>query len=410
MRVLFINTFCDRGGAAIVAQRLRTVLQNQFGVECFFLAVYGDTTEKNTIAIRNPVTEFLEKSIDRITNQIGLQYQFFPFSSAAILKKIKALNPDVISLHNTHGGYFETALLKRISKLASVVWTLHDMWSFTGNAAHTFGDTSWKSMTNAPHLTRIYPAIGVNTGSFLLRQKREIYGKSDLAIVTPSRWLYDLARQSPVFEGKEILQINNGVDLGVFFKRDKATIRKSLGIAQEAKVLMFSADQLTGNLWKGGEDLIQVLRFINEKTDSPIHLLITGLGSLEAVQGMNNFVIHQKGYVKDPDTMARYFSASDIFIYPTRADNLSNVLIEAIACGTPCVSFDIGGCSEIIQDDFTGKIIPPSGIMTMAMATLELLDRPTQLESFGRNAVDHARRNFSLEEMGHRYYSVFKSR
>jgi glycosyltransferase involved in cell wall biosynthesis len=216
MRILFINTHDKRGGAAVVAQRLRMSLENQYSADCFHLVAYKLTSDEKTFSTRNWISSFVENVINRFCNKIGAQYQFFPFSAATILRKIKQLAPDVISLHNTHGGYFPTPLLQKISELAPIVWTLHDMWSFTGNAAHTFGDESWKQLRNSGSLISIYPSIGINTGKYLLRQKQRIYSNSNITIATPSKWLYTLANQSPVFKTKKVVHINNGVDINIF--------------------------------------------------------------------------------------------------------------------------------------------------------------------------------------------------
>jgi hypothetical protein len=244
MRILFINTFGQRGGAAIVASRLASVMEKESGAQVLFLCAYNDTDRANVKAVRGKLGEFVEKVIDKISGKLGFQYQFFPFSAARILQEVRQFQPDVISLHNTHGGYFQTSLIERISMLAPIVWTLHDMWSFTGNAAHTFGDTSWKQLKNTKQLTGIYPAIGINRGGALLRQKRNIYRRSNLSVITPSQWLASLAKQSPVFEDIEVTPVNNGVDLNVFKPHPKAECRRELSIPEVAKVIMFSSDFL----------------------------------------------------------------------------------------------------------------------------------------------------------------------
>jgi glycosyltransferase involved in cell wall biosynthesis len=281
------------------------------------------------------------------------------------------------------------------------------MWSFTGNAAHTLGDTSWREMKNSPHLTKFYPSIGLNTGPMLLRQKKDIYGKSDLTIVTPSQWLYSLAQQSPVFEGKQIVHINNGVDLDVFRIRDRNAARAMLGIPVDARVLMFSAEQLKGNVWKGGKDLVEVLRISCGKIAGKVHLLVVGSGELESVNKLPNVVVHTTGYVHDEEMMANYLSASNVFVYPTKADNLPNVLVEAIACGTPCVTFNIGGCPEIIRNGFNGAVVEPFQLSEMADAIVRLVSGEDN--TMRQNARHHAEAHFSLSSMGEQYHFLFAS-
>jgi hypothetical protein len=109
-------------------------------------------------------------------------------------------------------------------------------------------------------LTKIYPAIGFNTGQWLLKRKKKIYQRSRLTIVCPSKWLFNLAEQSPVFQGKRVQHINNGVDLNVFRPHDKTTARARLGVPDADRVIMFSAEHLNGKgemiCWKCCQRLI----------------------------------------------------------------------------------------------------------------------------------------------------------
>lgn len=409
MRVLCINTADVKGGAAIVANRLRYTLEKEHAVQC--LSLVGKKTQDNDMVLqtRGPLGEWIEKNIDRTTRLLGLQYQFFPFSSAAIIATIKHFKPDVIHIHNTHGGYFQTDLLEKISTYGPIVWTLHDMWSFSGNAAHTFDDHSWRTLQNSNHLTKIYPSIGINTGAWLLKQKKSTYKKSNITLVTPSRWLEKIAKESPVFEDKEVLHIKNGIDLNAFRPRSKAALRKSLDLPVDEPVIMFSAEFMKNNPWKGGVDLLTILSLVNENTQTKIHMVVTGEGEINWENSFSNLVIHKTGYMASEELMAQYLSACDVFLYPTRADNLPNSLIEAIGCGTPCVTFDVGGCSEIIVDNVNGRVITNNNYHAAAQAVLDLLLNPEKLQGFSVNARSYAEENFSLHSMGQSYHALFSS-
>jgi glycosyltransferase involved in cell wall biosynthesis len=406
MRVLFINTYDIGGGAAVVAARLGQALNSLYGTENFYLAGTLRAASGNTAVTRGKVGLFVEKILDRVLSAVGAQYVFFPFSSLAIVDYIRTVKPDVINIHNTHGGYFQTDLLKRISALAPVVWTLHDMWSFTGNAAHTFGNDSWKRMENDDSLTSIYPSIGRNTGRWLLQRKRSIYKQSRITLVTPSAWLANLARQSPVFEGKEIRHIFNGLNLDMFKPLDKAACKTKFGIPPEKKVVMFSAEHLKGNLWKGGDDLKIMLKGLSEHLSQPVHLLAVGSGELEFAAELSNMVVHHTGYVHSEAEMVQVYNAADLFLYPTRADNLPNVLVEAIACGVPSVTFDVGGCKEIIESGRNGLVVKNAS-STSAIA--ELLSDPVTLHGYGTEARKVACSKFSDAIMAEAYFQMFKS-
>jgi len=409
LKILFINISDIIGGAAIAARRLGKGLEKYHSTENIFVVRTKKTTEENVFATRrNQFEQVSERWFNIASNLLGLQYQYLPFSPKVILQKTLEFKPDVISLHNTIGGYFSTSLLIELSKIAPVVWTLHDMWAFTGNAAYTFGDTSWKEMKNSKSNTHTFPFIGINTGGMLLRQKKRIYSKSDLTIVTPSDWLCSLAKESPVFEGKDVHHIFNGIDLELFSPKPKAGIRKKLNIPPEAKVIMFSAEKLKNNARKGLGDLMKILRVINGRTDSKVHLLMLGEGMPEGLEEFNNFYVHPTGYVQDEAKMAEYLSCSDVFVFPSRADNLPNVLVESIASGTPAVTFDIGGCGEIIKNDVSGCLIEPFNIEKFAEETLRLLSSDEKLKELSLSSRKFAEGNFSLKSMSDNYYRLFE--
>jgi glycosyltransferase involved in cell wall biosynthesis len=284
------------------------------------------------------------------------------------------------------------------------------MWAFTANAAHTFGDESWKHLKKGKGEKNIYPFIGIDTGNWLIKRKKKIYKKSDIHLVTPSHWLYDLAKEAPVFEGKEVFHIWHGIDLDTFKKKDKASCRRALGIAEDAKVFMFaSADDLSKSRWKGGTLLTDILTAIDSKTNETIDILVLGRGQLEGLDHLKHLRIHQLGFLKSERFLPILFSAADMIIYPSRADSLGLVLVEGIACETPCITFRVGGCVDVVQDDVSGYLIEPFDIEAFAGKTLELLNDKEKLKEMSGKAREWAEKHFSLEDMGKKYYELFDS-
>jgi glycosyltransferase involved in cell wall biosynthesis len=410
MKILFINSGDTSGGAAIAAARMARGLHANYGTLNYFLVGKKNSFDQHTF--QTTASEYqacIEQLIDMTTNRLGLQYPFFPFSSRNILKTARDLKPDIISLHNTHGGYFRTTLIKELSSIAPVVWTLHDMWSFTGNAAHAFGDEAWMKMENPQQYTSVYPAIGINTGRYLLRQKMKTYSRSDLTIVTPSQWLYRLASRSPVFRGKKLECISHGVDNQIFRPKDKRACRLALSLPEHGKILMFCAEFTHENLWKGGSELLGILKAIDSRSSSEVNILVLGKGNLKTIEGLNRLRIYNMGYAQGEEFVSQCFSAADLVMYPTRADNMPLVLLEAISCGTPCIATDIGGCPEIIRDGTNGVLVAPLDIEGYAEHATALLSDDERLMRLSKSARDLAVRNFSMEQMASRYFGLFKS-
>ncbi|MGE5340254.1 MAG: glycosyltransferase [Candidatus Omnitrophota bacterium] len=418
MKIVFINLKDIEGGAGIAAYRLSQGLERYFHTENYFIvgkklssdARVFPTIDSPSETVRE-VKLFIEFMTNKLLNRLGLQYVYFPFSTRFILKKVNELKPDVISLHVTHGGYFKTSLIRDLSRLAPVVWTLHDMWPFTANAAHTFGDESWKQLKSGSHETAIYPHIGWNTGKWLLKRKKNIYKNANIRMIAPSQWMADQARQSPVFENKPIHRITHGLDLDFFKPLDKTSCKKALHLDANARVLMFSsADDLEHSPWKGGQLLIDILTAIDSKIQGKhrLEVLVLGKGRLSGLQHLKNLTLHPIGHFHSETLIRTLFCASDLFIYPTRADSLGLVLVESIACGTPCITFAIGGCTDVIQNGISGYLIEPFDTNLFADKAVELLNDPETRDALSRSARSYAETHFGLKTMAEKYHEIFK--
>lgn len=408
MKILFINKHDIHGGAAIAAWRLQEALQKNFHTDNRILCGIKHAFSDRVFETRHKGFEnFVERAVNFGFSQAGLQYYWFPFSTHSILRLTREFQPDIISLHNIHGGFFKTSLLQALSAKAPIVWTLHDMWAFTANGAYTGGDESWKAMKSGKGERKQFPAIGLNTGNFLLRRKKKIYAKSRLTIACPSQWMQEQARLSPVLAGKKIHHIPNGVDLGLFKPAgDRSWVRKKLGISPDEKVLLLFSEKIFGDQRKGGNSLLKVLRKLDIAENSQTILLTVGGGRLPV--NFRYLKWRPLGYLSDKKQIITALQAADLFIFPTREDNLPNTLIEAISCGLPCVTYDVGGCGEIIQDGFNGLLAPGGDVEAFVDAIKQLLRQPEQLRTMGSKARRYAVEHFDVRLMAERYYSLFK--
>ncbi len=407
MKIAFINKYDTTGGAAIAALRLARCLEQRHQAEIRFLVGKKNGSDPRVRATRDPgLQQFLERGINLVSGWLGFQYYFFPFSSSRILRELRRFQPDVISLHNIHGGYFDTGLLQKLGGIAPVLWTLHDMWAITANAAHTFGNEQFKQMEPGKGEHRSFPRTGINRGQALLSRKKKIYSRSNLSFVAPSQWLYDLARQSPALEGKRIAQIPNGLDLGAFSPGNRRRARLGLGIGPESIVLCFSSEKLFSSPYKGGKELLEILRLLDQKPEFPLHILMMGAEKLPL--DFRHLTITHTGYLKEEQEMVRCYQASDLFIYPTRADTLPSSLMEATACGLPAISFDVGGCGEIITEGENGMLIPPGEIGGFVQAILRLGKDAALREKFSGKARQAAVLRFDIRQAADAYFRLFQ--
>lgn len=412
MKIVLINGFDSVGGAALMAYNLFKGL-HEYKSEIKTTFIVGTKTRYHSEIFstrRNKWEEYIEKGIDKVFNAAGLQYQWFPFSTSSLLKQIKTIKPDIISLHNLHGGYFQIEVLPKLAEIAPLVWTFHDMWPFTGHCAYSFDCEKWSTgCKQCPNLMQ-YPSIGGDLTSFLWKQKRSIYKKIPLTIVSPSKWLKELAEKSPLLINSSINCIPNGINQKKFRPLDIAFCKQVFNIPKNEPSIMFNAHLLNARQ-KGGYLLQDVLKEISQLTSDKIHVLILGKGSLENLylDFNNQFIFHQVGYIDSPELMALCYNAADLLLFLSKAENLSLVLLEAISCGTPCITFSVGGCPEIIQPEKSGVLIKPFDTKSFAIKAVEMLSDKNRLRSLSKETVNFAEKNFNLETEVSKYCELFEN-
>lgn len=409
MKIVFINKYESTGGAAIAALRLADGLEEYYKTKNHFVVGVKSSNTTNVYeSVPKGLLQIIERGCSFLMSMAGLQYVFIPFSTKTIFRTIQQLKPDIISIHNIHGAYFQTNLLQKLSSIAPIVWTLHDMWAFTANAAYTYGNDAWKYMESFSGERALFPPIGLPTGKWLLRRKQKIYQKSRITFVTPSAWLYGCAAQSPALGGKKILHINNGIDTAQYSPLEKKELRQTFNIPTSDPVVLFSAEKILSAGRKGGSLFLHILEELNNTTKRKIHIVLVGKGRMSDFSRFQNFVVHPTGYIHDEQMMIRLINLADVLLFPSKADNLPNVLLEVIACGVPAVTFDIGGCKEIIRDGENGYVVKAFDTKTFAEKTLYLLEHPDVLQSFSKEGREIAEKEFSLRHMARQYYNLFQ--
>jgi glycosyltransferase involved in cell wall biosynthesis len=251
---------------------------------------------------------------------------------------------DIVHLHNLHGEYFNPFSLPFLAHTKPVVWTLHDMQSFTGHCAHSFDCDHWRQGCGQCPYLGTEPAISVDTTARLLAHKRLIYEHSPLWIVTPSNWLKAKVEQS-ILGNHPVDTIYNGVDTSVFKPLDRVMARQALGLPRDKLLVGAVANGgAMANPWKGGEYTEAAMDFLQAQNPGVCFVDIGGKGSFKDPGRLS--IPH----IDDESRMALAYNALDLFLYTPRADNCPLVVLEAMACGLPMASFDTGGIPELVQD------------------------------------------------------------
>jgi glycosyltransferase involved in cell wall biosynthesis len=401
MNVLHINTLWGKGGASKLAKLTYDLIKKNFNIESSFIVGEKFIENEEVFDVKKQLKEPVGyKKFKRICNERGFLYYFLPVETKIIIKRTQELKPDIIHFHNNHGGMFQLNLIDKLSKLAPVLWTFHDMFPITGHCGYSFDCKKWENgCGDCPYLDT-YPAIKRDRTKALLKYKKKIYDKSDFTIVTPSKWLYDCVKKS-VLKNKDVRLIYNGIDPNIFEKTDKFTAREKLSLPKDKKIILFSADGATSNPFKGGGYVVNLYEKLKNRED----ILFLNVGNNNEKQNQINWKNYR--YVTDENEMALLYSSADVYLFPTLADNCPLTLIESMSCGLPVVTFDVGGVPEIVEHEKTGYIAKYKDPDDLLKGVLMLLDDENMREEFGKSGEKRAREMFDAKIMAERYYELY---
>ena len=395
MKVLHINTVFG-----VFIQILVNALEQNQNIEQSFIV--KDSTEgerKNLFLTKDISNIFGYQKLSRIMSEYVFLYRFLPLEAHFILKKTREIAPDIIHIHNIHGGYFQTNLLQKLAKIAPIVWTFHDMFPITGHCAHSFECEKWKTGCGNCERLDIYPSIKKDHTKFLWNYKNKIYNSADFTIVTPSLWLKKCVEQS-FLKNKDVRLIYNGIDLEIFKKTDKAKAKNELGLPQDKKIVLFSANYGVKNPFKGGDFVFEAFEKLKNRND----ILFLNVGG-NSDQKSGNW--RDLGYVSKPEIMAKLCSAGDIYIFPTLAETFGLTIVEAMSCGLPVVTFETGGVPEIVENNKTGSVVEYKNGEMLTSALEKLLDDDKLREKMAENAVE-ASKKFSSKRMALEYLKLYE--
>lgn len=313
--------------------------------------------KENDIIISSVPEKFLSTRTAYLT---GLNGCVAWIPTLRLLKKLDRLKPDILHLHNLHDSYINLPMLFSWIKKhdIKVVWTLHDCWSFTGHCPHFLLSKCSRWKTGCGHCPQlgIYPPLRVDTTAWLWKKKKQWFtGVKDLTIVTPSKWLADLVKRSYLKE-YPVEVIYNGVDLKTFkpvtsdFRKEHGFTDPSVPSSQGTEYLVLGVSFDWGKR-KG----LDVFTYLARHLDSKYRIVLVGTNdALDADLPDNILSIHR---THDTKELAAIYSAADVLVNPTREEVLGMVNLEALACGTPVITFDTGGSPETI-DPTCGKVVP----------------------------------------------------
>ncbi|MBR3472192.1 MAG: glycosyltransferase family 4 protein [Prevotella sp.] len=363
MRVLIVNTSERTGGAALAANRLLMALNNN-GVKARMLvrdkstddllvSQWGDGWRGQWNFLRERLAVWWRLRLGRKhlwDLDVGC-------AGSDITRTREFQEADVVHLHWVNQGMLSLNNIRRILDSGKrVVWTMHDMWPATALCHLTL--TCRQFTTGCCHCPYLPGGGSENDAAAAAwRRKQSMLEGHRITFVACSQWLAGEARQSALLKGQRVVSIPNAIDTTVFHPADRRAMRQQLGLPAGKKLIAFVSQRAT-NPYKGMDYLAEACRLLGEthpQLAKETGLVVLG-GHAEEVAKAFQMPVFAQGYVNDAHRIAALYSACDLFVLPSLSENLPNTIMEAMACGVPCVGFRTGGIPEMIDHKKNGYV------------------------------------------------------
>jgi len=324
-------------------------------------------------------------------------------SAASLRKALNSIEFDILHLHWINEQFLDIRELKRISK--PIVWTLHDCWPFTG-ICHYFYDCEnyLKKCGKCPALNS---TVEVDLAENIWRKKLEVYRDFNIHVVSPSNWLGYAAKNSSLLKDFEVSIIPNCIDSSIYRPIEKQKLREILGLSSKKKYILFGAVNATSDKRKGYQHLQNALPKLFEKLDKNTELLVFGTDD-RRTNKISNFPVNYIGYLFDDFSLSAFYNAANVTVVPSLSENLSNVIMESLACGTPIAAFNVGGNSDMIEHKSNGYLAETFDANDLANGINWCLknNKEQQLSANARRRVED---NYTMELIANKYINLYKS-
>ncbi len=362
MKIVQINATCGKGSTGKICLAVSKLL-NENGIENYILYSSGNSDYQYGIKYAKDKSIRLQALKSRIFGNYGFNSQG---ETKKLILELKKIKPDIVHLHNLHSHNVNLKMLFEYFKQnpqIKLFWTFHDCWAFTGYCPHfdMYGCNQWLDQCNNCIQKKHYSWF-FDKSKKLHNVKKELFKGLNLTIITPSKWLAGLVKQS-FLKDYEVKVINNGIDLDIF-KPTESDFRARYGL-QDKKIVLGVAFG-----W-GKRKGLDVFCELANRLPSEYQIVLVGTNDeVDKLLPSNIISIHR---TSNQEELAKIYTASDVFANPTREENYPTVNMEALACGTPVVTFKTGGSPEII-DESTGIVVEKNDIDAFERAIMLACD------------------------------------
>ncbi|WP_430931333.1 glycosyltransferase [Saccharicrinis sp. 156] len=322
------------------------------------------------------------------------------YPAHSIRRKIETEKPDIVHLHWINRGYMNLNELKGIK--IPVVITLHDMWWFTGGCHYDEGCGRYVNGCASCPILSEDGEYGLSLKQ--LSCKREILNNtSPITFIGLSTWMQDCVKQSLIGQDHKIKQIPNGIDVDIFAPMDKQACRNKLNLPNDKKLILFAAVDVLSETRKGYQYLSQALTMLK-----PEEYELVVIGEQSDANSISGLKTYFPGEINDDQLMIEYMSAVDVAVVPSLQENLSNLIMESLACATPVVAFKIGGNGDMIKHKVNGYLAKHKNIedLTEGIEFCTKSENNILLSETARQTIVD---NFDINEVSKKYIQLYQS-
>lgn len=414
MRVLIVNTSEKTGGAAVAANRLMAALNNN-GVKAKMLVRDKETADYSVVGLGCETLQRWRFLWERWLIFCRLHFSrknLFSIDTGRCGADITSLREfkeaDVIHLHWVNQGMLSLKGVKKILDSGKpVVWTMHDIWPATA-VCHVALDCRkyLRVCAKCPLLPN--NALLGDLAIKVWKRKMRLYSHyNNVSFVSCSRWLASEARRSRLFAGQKITAIPNPIDTRAFFPIDRSDARRAMHLPQDKRLILFVAQRVT-NENKGINYLIEACDRLAKEHPAMLDsmgIVILG-GHADGFADSFRFPVYPLGYVDAPHKIVNVYNSVDLFVTPSLSENLPNTIMEAMACGVPCVGFNVGGIPEMIDHLKNGYVAEYKNAADLAQGIYHVLEEG-DYTAMSKAAVKKVSTSYSQQTVAMKYIEVY---
>jgi glycosyltransferase involved in cell wall biosynthesis len=413
LKVVHLSTYDTFGGASIAALRLHlALLKEQTDSQLLVQTKKGQapgviTAQTGSFSQQSAFLRFFMERLAFLPHERhrSLRFAFSPAVTGLPLHRHPVVQQaDLLHLHWVNFGFLSISQLKALLSLGKpVVWTLHDMWAFTGGCH--YAGSCLQYQTHCTHCPMLRSSGNHDLSWQVFEKKQKTLTGKSLHIVGCSQWMTRLAQESSLLKHFLASHIPNALDTDFFSRTDSQQARRQLGLPADSRLLLFGTLNAEDPR-KGFSFLQQALHQLHSiPLPTPLELLVFGKANPEVLAQLP-FKVHSLGSLP-PERVVEAYSAADVLVVPSLEDNLPNVVAEGMACGLPVAAFQSGGIPEMVDHLQNGYLAPTGDASALAKGLYHLLYE-ADLAVFSNNARQKALSTYSQHLVASQYKTLYQ--